>query len=137
MPLPKSRQWMREIINVRMTPGSASRGPPVIVEPADKALSQEDAFYPVVAEVLGALALHEGRTALGRPKWIVTHAPSGLAITAVDDKADARRMAEHLWATVRTALECADHRRVSRLTPLHVKDWLRRCRQAGHWIDPD
>jgi hypothetical protein len=106
----------------------------------------DDGLTRVTAFVLGALAVHRylgavhdsGRRVGRGEGWTVTHAATGLALAfPIKEVGDALRIGELLWSRCRPALEAAGQRGVYNSLPPWALKWIRACRAAGRWVEPE
>lgn len=124
LPQPQEMVWVQGKVKIRVGFGDEDK------------LSYKDTWVMVKAEILGTLALHEGKTALSQRRWAISHVTCGLLLTHLYREECARKVAEFLWKNYRQAFELEDHKKINRMIPEPIKEWVRHCRRNGRWYDP-
>lgn len=142
MPVPKSKQaaWQKKQVRIRLS--HVVRNPtadryPVLPDEGNAALTERDPWMTVDATVKGTMAVHKGKNGEGHLRYALTHAPSGLLLTHTRSHEDTTRIAEYLLANHLDAMAQLDPKRIRGLIPAWVRDWIRRCQRAGHWLEPE
>jgi hypothetical protein len=110
-------------------------GPNTPWERAVVALTTDLGTKNVPAKRYGQIAVH-GRAGDKDRMWVVTHIPTGLAITGVNTEPDALKIGEVLWGRCCLAFREASVEGILKKLPGWVRNWVLACRETGVFQDP-